>query len=128
MKIKNFTFLLCVYFSMNTVALPSPRGVVISYSGSDVLTKSLESALRARISQSEDFKLDSGQRNELQLVIAEDVKLKKIANHNQVSYKVNFVSQQKTLSLSIGSCWQEQMQECAEQILRDAKITIRQKP
>jgi hypothetical protein len=72
--------------------------------------------------------MSSNQRSELQLSIAEDIKLKKIANHIQASYKVSFVSQQKVLSVSTGSCWQEQISECAEQILRDAKITIRAIP
>ncbi len=128
MKLKLLIFLLCIYFSTNTFALPNILNVSISYSGADILTKSLESALRAKISLSKDFRINSSQRSELQLLIVEDIKLKKIANHNQVSYKVNFISQQKTLSVSTGSCWEEQIFECADQILNDARITIRQNP
>ena len=125
MKISYLIFLLCIYFSSNAFAVSKVISVELNYSGIDGLTKSLEESLRAKISHSREFVINSGQRSELQLLITEDVRLKKIANHNQVSYKVNFISRQKITSVSTGSCWQEQISECAEQILRDAKITIR---
>ena len=128
MKIKTLAFLLCIYFSCNAFAVSKVISIDINYSGVDALTKSLEDSLRTKISHSREFVINSNQRSELQLLIAEDVKLKKVASHNQVSYKVNFISRQKITSVSTGSCWQEQISECAEQILRDAKITIRPNP
>jgi hypothetical protein len=127
-KIKHLIFFLCLYFLSSTFALSKAISVDISYSGSDGLTKLLEKELRMHIAHSCDFMISSNQRSELQLLIAEDIKLKKIANHNQASYKVSFMSQQKIVSVSAGSCWQDQIYECADQILRDAKITIGQKP
>jgi len=128
MKIKTLAFLLCIYFSCNAFAVSKVISIDINYSGVDALTKSLEDSLRTKISHSREFVINSNQRSELQLLITEDVKLRKIANHNQASYKVNFISRQKITSVSTGSCWQEQISECAEQILRDAKITIRPNP
>jgi hypothetical protein len=128
MKIAHLIFLLCTCFCSHAFALSKIISVDISYTGNDPLTSSLEKELRTKISHSRDFTMSSNQRSELQLLVAEDIKLKKIANHMQISYKVSFVSQQKVLSISAGSCWQEQMSDCAEQILRDAKITIRAIP
>ena len=128
MNIKKFIFLLCISFSSNVFALSRIISVDISYTGKDLLTQSLEKELRAKISHSRDFTMSSNQRSDLQLLIAENIKVKVVANHNQLSYKVNFISQQKILSVSAGSCWQDQLYECADQILRDAKITISQNP
>ena len=128
MNIKKLIFLLCICFSSNVFALSKIISVDVTYTGNDALTKSLEKELRTQVSHSRDFLMSSGQRSELKLLIPEDVKLKKISNHSQVSYKVNFISQQKTLSVSSGSCWQDQIYECADQVLRDAKITFRQNP
>ncbi len=127
-KIKHLIFFLCVYFSSSPFAASKAVSVNISYAGSDALTKSLEQQLHTQISHSRDFMISSNQRSELQLLFADDIKLKKIANHNQASYKVSFISQQKVLSVIAGSCWEDQIYECADQILRDAKITISQNP
>jgi len=123
MKLKLSIFLLGIYFSFNAFA--KTLSVDITYSGNDALTKSLETELKIKVSHSKDFTFGKSQRSDLQLLIIDDVNVKKIANHNQVSYKVSFISQQKLISVSAGSCWQEQIYECADQILRDAKITIR---
>jgi hypothetical protein len=128
MKIKHIVFFVWFCFPLNTYAFSKPISVDVAYNGADALTRSLEQTLRKQISSSRDFALSSDQRRALILSIAENVKLKKIANHNQVSYKVSFISQQKTISVSVGSCWEGQLAECADQILHDAKITIRQKP
>ena len=128
MKYKYQVFLLCIYFSSASLAFSKPISVDITRQGNDVLTKSLADALTRNISHSIDFTMGSNQQSDLQLVITENVKVKKIANHVQLSYKVSFMSRQKILSVSVGSCWQEQMSECAEQILRDAKITVRPNP
>ena len=128
MNIKKFIFLLCISFSSNVFALSKIISVDISYTGKDLLTQSLEKELQAKISHSRDFTMSSNHRSDLQLLIAENIKVKVVANHNQLSYKVNFISQQKILSVSAGSCWQDQLYECADQILRDAKITISQNP
>jgi len=128
MNIEKFIFLLCISFSSNVFALSKIISVDISYTGEDLLTQSLEKELQAKISHSRDFTMSSNQRSDLQLLIAENIKVKVVANHNQLSYKVNFISQQKILSVSAGSCWQDQLYECADQILRDAKITISQNP
>ena len=128
MNIKKFIFLLCISFSSNVFALSKIISVDISYTGKDLLTQSLEKELQAKISHSRDFKMSSNHRSDLQLLIAENIKVKVVANHNQLSYKVSFISQQKILSVSVGSCWQDQLYECADQILRDAKITISQNP
>ncbi|RYY77008.1 MAG: hypothetical protein EOO52_05825 [Gammaproteobacteria bacterium] len=124
MKIKNLIFLLCIYFSPTAFSLPKVITIDIIYVGSDELTKSLERELRTQISHSREFAMSSDKRSEMQLLMVEDVKLKKIANHNQVSYKVNFNTQQKLVGVSTGSCWEEQIFECADKILRDAKIFI----
>ena len=128
MKYKYQVFLLCIYFSSASLAFSKPISVDITRQGNDVLTKSLADALTRNIAHSIDFTMGSSQQSDLQLVITENVKVKKIANHVQLSYKVSFMSRQKILSVSVGSCWQEQMSECAEQILRDAKITVRPNP
>lgn len=120
--------MLFIYFSPGAFALSKTVSVNVTYAGSDVLTKSLEAALTTKISHSTDFTMSSGSRTQLKLLIAEDVKLKKVANNFQVSFKVNLITQQNIASVSVGSCWQEQIYECAEQILRDAKITIRPNP
>ncbi|RYY02670.1 MAG: hypothetical protein EOO53_10445 [Gammaproteobacteria bacterium] len=94
-------------------------------STSDALSVSLEAELKQRISYSQDFVLGRGAKSELELLIAQPPKVKKLSNNTQVSYTVNFVTQQSVLSASSGSCWQDQISECAEQILRDAKLNLR---
>jgi hypothetical protein len=128
MNIKKLVCLLCLCFSSNVFALSKIISVDIIYSGGDALTKSLEQELRAKISHSRDFTMSSNQRSDLQLLIAENIKVKAIANHNQLSYKVSFISQEKILSMSAGSCWQDQIHQCADQVLRDVKIFIGQNP
>lgn len=112
-----------LFFSVESFGLPI--SVEIVRASSDPLSASLETALKQNITHSMDFVLGRDAKSELELVIAEPLKAKKLANNIQVTYKVNFSSRQKMLNVSSGSCWQEQMSECAEQILRDAKLSLR---
>ena len=123
MKIKNLFLVCALFFSLESFGLSI--SVEIVRSTSDALSVSLEAELKQRISYSQDFVLSRGAKSELELLIAQPLKVKKLANSTQVSYTVNFVTQQSVLSASSGSCWQDQISECAEQILRDAKLNLR---
>jgi hypothetical protein len=124
MKNKYLALLLCINFSSGAYSHSNSISIEISRNGTDMLTKSLEDALRSRISHSMDFNLNPGDRSALNIVIVESLKVKKIANHNQASYKVNFVSRQKIMGSSTGSCWEDQIHECADRILNDVKINL----
>jgi hypothetical protein len=120
-----FSLLLATFCSQADSQKVSPISVEIVRAYSDGLSVSLEAALKQRINHSTDFTIGRHGKSDLELVIAEPVKVKVLANSTQVSYKVNFLSRQDIVSVSVGNCWQEQMSECAEQILRDAKLSQR---
>ena len=123
MKIKNL-LLGCALF-LAAESFGAPIAVEIVRANADPLSVSLEAELKQRINHSTDFVVNRGAKNALELVIAEPLKTKKVANNTQVSYKVNFLTQHNILSVSSGYCWREQLSECAEQILRDAKLSLR---
>jgi hypothetical protein len=90
--------------------------------GDDGATLRLTDALEATFRASPAFVLSSGKKpGTLVVTIPTHVGWKQIGGRNQVLYTVEFTSADgRNLGTATGSCWDDALSECADQIIRDA--------
>jgi hypothetical protein len=93
--------------------------------GDDGATLRLVDALQGATKQSSRFTLVSGgsQKLETLIVIVPKVDVRSVAGRQRIYYSVTFTSlHNPTIDSSVGSCWEEDLSQCAAQILKDARI------
>jgi|SRR5580700_747879 hypothetical protein len=98
--------------------------------GDDGLTLGLRDALENAFKSSSDFQLSSGKKpGTLVVTIPTNVvwkQAKQADKRTKVLYRVEFASaDDKTISKSTGSCWDDALTKCAAQIVKDARIVVR---
>jgi hypothetical protein len=105
-------------------ASAKPTLVEFWHTGDDVLSQRLAEKVETAFKRSPDFMLSSGKKpGTLVVTIPTNVDWKQAGKRTRVLYKVEFESvDNKTSSRATGSCWDDNLQECAAQILRNAKI------
>jgi len=126
-KLKNLLlFLLLV--SLNARAKTSEKTLVEVWSGGDDgLTLRLRDALESAFKSSQEFSLSSGKTpGTLVVTIPTHVDWKKMGRRTQVFYTVEFASiDHQNITTSTGSCWDDRLAKCADQIVKDAKMATR---
>ena len=98
--------------------------------GDDGLTHGLRDALENAFKSSSDFQLSSGKKpGTLVVTIPTNVvrkRAKQADKRTKVLYGVEFASaDDKTISKSTGSCWDDALTKCATEIAKDAKVVAR---
>lgn len=91
--------------------------------GDDGLTTRLGDAIEAAFQHSHRFVLSSG--NLPRTIIASipsNVRWKEVNGRTRVLYKIDFTDTHSApIGQSTGECWDDQLQKCAEAIVRDAE-------
>src|SRR4051812_27179700 len=82
----------------------------------------LQLALEAAFRDSQSFELTATrQAQNLIVVIPRAVEVKKVGPRSRASYEVDFwTASNRYLGWSKGSCWEDDMAECANHVLKDA--------
>jgi hypothetical protein len=95
--------------------------------GDDGLTVRLTNALERALESSPDFTLSSGKKpGSLVITIPTHVGWKQIDGRTQVTYIVEFTSvTSEKVGKTSGSCWDDSLAKCADQIVKEAKIAAR---
>jgi hypothetical protein len=102
-----------------------PMLVEVWRAGDDVLTSRLRDSLEIALKSSRDFTLSNGKKpGSLVIGIPEHVGWKETSGgRTRVTYEVEFSSvNNKKIRHAMGSCWDESLEKCATQIVREAKI------
>jgi hypothetical protein len=105
-------------------ASAKPTLVEFWHTGDDGLSQRLAETVETAFKRSPDFVLSSGKKpGTLVVTIPTNVDWKQVSKRTRVLYRVEFASvDNQTTSKATGSCWDDNLQECAAQILRNAKI------
>jgi hypothetical protein len=98
--------------------------------GDDALTHGLRDALENAFKSSADFQLSSGKKpGTLVVTIPTNVvwkQAKQADKRTKVLYRVEFASaDDKTISRSTGSCWDDALTKCADRIVKEARTAAR---
>jgi hypothetical protein len=115
-----------------------PTPVEVRCDGDDGLTNRLREALENAFQSSSDFRLSSGEKPAtLVVTIPTNVmwtKAKRADKRTKVVYKVEFASaDDKAISESTGTCWDDALRKCADRIVKEArtaayKTSVRKTP
>jgi hypothetical protein len=95
--------------------------------GDDGLTQGVCHALESAFASTADFVTSSGKRpGTLVVTIPYNVSSKESGKRTRVSYTVEFTSSNdKKLRTRKGSCWEDDLATCANQIVAQARIAAR---
>jgi hypothetical protein len=95
--------------------------------GDDGLTVRLSEALESAFDESRDFTPSSGKApGTLIVTIPKHVGWKEFGKRTQVRYTVEFkTADEVSVGRSEGACWEDAIEKCAAQVLRDAKLVAR---
>jgi hypothetical protein len=95
--------------------------------GDDGLTLRLDDAIEDAFKASSDFVLSSTSgTNAMKVVIPTNVPARRVGSHLEAHFHVEFKSiDDEVLGVSDGTCWDDALAVCADQILKDAKIVVR---
>jgi hypothetical protein len=101
-----------------------PTLVEFWHTGDDGLSQRLAEKVESAFKRSHDFMLSSGKKpGTLVVTIPTNVEWKQVGKRTRVLYRVEFSAvDNKTTSKAAGFCWDDNLQECAAQVLRNAKI------
>jgi hypothetical protein len=104
-------------------ARPKPTPIEVWTGGDDGMTARLRDAIEGAFSKSSsDFILSSGKKQGTLIVtIPTHVRWKQIGRRTIVYYTVNFASVDHTLGARKGSCPDDMLSKCADQVLKHAK-------
>jgi len=108
-------------------ASPNPTPVEFWHVGDDGLSEKLADQVEAAFKRSSDFTLSSAKVPGILVVtIPTNVDWKKRGRRTRVSYTVEFSTMgSQVISKSAGSCWDDRLEDCAAQILENARIAAR---
>jgi hypothetical protein len=95
--------------------------------GDDTLTRGLRNALEDTFKLSSDFVLSSGKKSGTLIVtIPTHVEWKEAGKRTKVFYTVEFTSvDNQPLGSSKGSCWDDAMMKCTNNIVKKARVAAR---
>jgi hypothetical protein len=121
---------LSVWLGLGLAASPKLTLVEVWCVGDDGLTHGLRDALENAFKSSSDFQLSSGKKpGTLVVTIPTNVdwkQAKQADKRTKVLYRVEFASaDDKTISESTGSCWDDALSKCASKIVKEARTAAR---
>jgi hypothetical protein len=113
-------------YALGSIERTSGKPVEVWGGSDDALTVRLRDALEDAFRSSADFHLSSGKRpGTLVITLPSNVGRKPVGGRTQVLYMAEFTSEGQNLGGSKGSCWDDALAKCAAQIVKDAKIAVR---
>ena len=128
----NLIFLLVVFTSPvcpNPVPPPEQTRTLVEVwcGGDDGLTTGVCHAVEEAFKSTPDFELSSGNKPGTMVVtIPSNVDWKQIGKRNRVFYTVEFTStDDRKLATRKGTCWEGEFGNCANQIIKQARTTLR---
>ena len=97
------------------------------HTGDDGLSQKLADQVERAFERSSDFSLSTGRPSGTLIVrIPTNVDWKQVGNRTRVLYHVEFASaDNKIVSKRKGECWDDNVRECADQILKAARTVAR---
>ena len=103
-----------------------PILVDVRSGGDDGLTLRLRDALENKFRSSRDFSLNvNNSPATLVITIPTHVRWKQAGKRTRVLYTVEFASYEKqALGIRKGSCWDDRLEQCATQVVRDAQVIV----
>lgn len=114
---------LLLWLTLGLSASPKVTLVEVWCVGDDGLTTKLRDTLENRFKSSPDFHLSFGKKpGTLIVTIPTNVGWKLVDGRTQVLYTVEFASvENQHLGTREGSCWEDALSECANEIIKAAK-------
>ena len=119
---------------MSTVVLgnaTSKRTLVeFWHTGDDGLSQKLADQVERALARSPDFSVSAGRKSGTLIVtIPTNVEWKQIGKRTQVLYHVEFSSVDSDMqSQTKGSCWEDRLSDCANQIVKATRIAAQKLP
>src|SRR5215471_13432469 len=115
---------LAMLYPMQAIPTQStPTLVWVRCNGDDGLTQRLCDALKRAFKSASDFQLSSGQKpGTLIVAVPTNVGWKRVGRRTRALYTIDFTLGGKNLGSSKGSCWDGELEKCAAEILKHAKI------
>ena len=122
-----FVFLATVCPANPAPAKLSPTPIEVWSGGDDALTIKLRDALENTFKTSADFRASSGKKlGTLIVTIPSNVNWQNVGRHTRILYIVEFTSSDnRKLGVSKGSCLDNEIEKCAMQVVKDARIVVR---
>jgi hypothetical protein len=103
-----------------------PVPVDLWTTGDDGLTLRLRDALEGAFKSAPDFSLRAGEEGALVVRIPKNVDWKRVGGRIKVLYTVTFATKENTpIRGGRGSCWEDALEQCAAQIIKDARRAAR---
>ena len=104
-----------------------PVLVEVRSGGDDGLTLRFRDSLENAFRSSRDFSLNaSNTPATLVITIPQHVNWKQAGKRTRVLYVVEFTSSEnQSLGIRKGSCWDDRLEQCAAQVVRDAQVMVR---
>jgi hypothetical protein len=111
----------------SSAAPAKPTPVEVWCGGDDGLTSRLRDAVEGAFKSSPDFTLSWGKKSgTLVVTIPTNVAWEQVGKRTRVLYNVGCTSaEDQKLGSSTGKCWDDDLSNCATQILKDAKTVAR---
>jgi hypothetical protein len=108
-------------------ASPAPTPVELWTVGDDGLSMRLRDAIESALDSSSEFvKSHDNEPGALIVLIPTNVDWKNVGSRTQVLYKVEFrTTSDHIVAKSNGSCWDDSLGDCADQIVKGAKKAAR---
>jgi hypothetical protein len=123
--------LLVVLYGCSTWPVRSlPLLVEVRRGGDDGLTLRLADAVETAFRCSRKFILSDGRHpGALIVTIPTNVEWRRIDNRTRLTYSVEFTGKvSRRIGARTGACWEDELSECANQVLREAEIVTVKKP
>jgi hypothetical protein len=104
-----------------------PTLVEVWHVGDDVLSERFADRLDIAFTNSSDFTLSSGRKlGTLTVTVPTNIVWKRIGKRARAIYTVDFSSVDgRSLGTRKGSCWDDDLANCTDQIVKDAKVAAR---
>ena len=129
-----FVVLLCLSMQASDRTLrdipAKPTPVAVLCNGDDGLTARLCDAVKQVFNRSPDLTQDIARRPRvLRVVIPTNVDWKKVDGRVKVFYRIELsLSDKLNLGVSDGSCWDNRLNDCAQQILVETRSAVARMP
>jgi hypothetical protein len=108
-------------------AAAKPTLVEFWHVGDDGLSQRLAERVESEFERSPNFAIGSGKKpGTLVVTIPTNVEWTLVGKRTQVFYNIEFATaDNETISKGSGSCWENEFEKCATQIVDDAKVAAR---
>jgi hypothetical protein len=130
---KRMPLTVVIFLSMALGALnasSNPKPIDLRCDGDDALTQRVCAALKDKFKSSADFKLSTGNEPGILVVtIPTNVDWEQVGKRTKVIYRAVFATiDDQKIDTTVGSCWEDALTKCADQVAKQARVVAHKLP